>query len=149
MIKVLALLIGLALAGAAQAQIKCWTGANGKRACGDVPPPGARLETPRGAPAPKSSVPVPAPKASVPAATDTTKKSTPAPALQVQGNRSRQAQSQSQAAKAKAYLERVPSRGNIEDCKQAQEMLRKMGGGGRSQRTDVVKARSMAERNCP
>jgi hypothetical protein len=138
MIKGLVLLIGLALAGAAQAQIKCWTGANGKRACGDTPPPGARLETPRGAPAPK----VPA------AAAADTKKGAPAPVPQSRA-KSPAPDARTQTAAAKAYLNRPRDYGNPEDCKQAQEMLRKMGGGGRSQRTDAVKARAMAEKNCP
>ena len=142
MTKGLALLIGLALAGAAQAQIKCWTGANGKRACGDVPPPGARLETPKGAPAPKVSAPAPAP-----AATDAKKLGIPAAVPQDQGNRNPPTGSLTPAAKA--YLARPPSRGNMEDCKRAQETLRKMGGGGRSQRSDAVKARATAEKNCP
>lgn len=141
MIKGLALLIGLALAGAAQAQIKCWTGADGRRACGDTPPPGARLETPRGAPAPKVAAPAPAP-----AATDAKTQGAPVPVPQVQASGPRL---EPLTPAAKAYLARPPSRGNMEDCKQAQEMLRAMGGGGRSQRTDAVKARSMAERNCP
>jgi Domain of unknown function (DUF4124) len=142
MIKGLVLLIGLALAGAAQAQIKCWTGANGKRACGDTPPPGARLETPRGAPAPKVSAPAPAP-----AATDAKKQGVPAAVPQDQGTRKPPAGSLTAAEKA--YLARPPSRGNMEDCKKAQEMLRKTGGGGRSQRTDAVQARALAEKNCP
>ncbi len=140
MTKALLLLLGLALAGAAQAQIKCWTGADGKRACGDVPPPGARLETPKGAPAPKVSAPVPA-------ATDAKKQGVPAAVPQDQGTRKPPAGTLTAAEKA--YLARPPSRGNMEDCKQAQEMLGKMGGGGRSQRSDAVKARAMAEKNCP
>jgi len=145
MTKALLLLVGLALAGAAQAQVKCWTGANGKRACGDVPPPGARLETPRGTPAPKD--PAPAPKAPAPAAT-VAKKGAPAPVPQSQAT-SRAPDAKAQAAAAKAYLNRPRDYGNAQDCKRAQEMLRASGGGGRSQRSDAVKARAMAERNCP
>jgi len=150
MLKALMLLVGLALAGVAQAQIKCWTGANGKRACGDVPPPGVRLETPRGEPAPKA----PAPKQSAPA-TAGVRKAAPAPVPQSQAkNRARQVDPNSaagkaaQAAAAKAYLNRPPSRGDPMECKRAQDLLRAMGGGGRSQRTDAVKARAMAEENC-
>ena len=51
MTKTLVLLMGLALAGVAQAQIKCWTTADGKRACGDAPPPGAKVTTVKTAPA--------------------------------------------------------------------------------------------------
>jgi Domain of unknown function (DUF4124) len=139
--KALVLLIGLAFAGAAQAQIKCWTGADGKRACGDTPPPGARLETPRGAPAPKVAAPAPAP-----AAKDAKTQGAPVSAPQVQASGTRL---EPLTPAAKAYLARPRSSGNMEDCKQAQEKLRAMGGGGRSQRTDAVKARTMAERNCP
>jgi len=52
MSKILVLLMGLALAGVAQAQIKCWTTADGKRACGDAPPAGAKVTTVKVAPAP-------------------------------------------------------------------------------------------------
>ena len=40
--KTLLFLVFSVVAGAAQAQIKCWTGADGKRACGDAPPAGAK-----------------------------------------------------------------------------------------------------------
>jgi hypothetical protein len=136
MTKVLALLIGLALAGTAQAQIKCWTGADGKRACGDMPPPGARLETPKGAPLPREAAP---------AAADT-KKATPASAPQDQENRRRQAEAQRTDPKAPA--EKVPDIAKLQECERARELLREMGGGGRSRRTDAVKARAIAEQNC-
>ena len=135
-IKVLAIFIGLALAGTAQAQIKCWTGADGKRACGDMPPSGARLETPKGAPMRQDPAP---------AATDT-KKGTSAPAPQNQENRKRQAESRN--ANTKPQPERPPNSGNPRECERAREMLREMGGGGRSRRTDAVKARAIAEQNC-
>jgi Domain of unknown function (DUF4124) len=133
MTKVLALLIGLALAGTAQAQIKCWTGADGKRACGDLPPSGARLETPKGAPMPREPAP---------AATDT-KKGTSASMPQDQENRRRQAEYQKAAIKAEQERPH-----NMQECERAREMLREMGGGGRSKRTDAVKARALADRNC-
>lgn len=133
----LVLLVGFAFAGEAQAQIKCWTGIDGKRACGDLPPPGARLETPRGAP-------VPVPKDPAPAATDV-KKGTSASSPQDQDNRRRPAQSQNAAAKSD--LEKVHS-GNIQECERARETLRQMGGGGRSMRTDAVRARALADQNC-
>jgi hypothetical protein len=133
MTKGLVLLIGLALAGVAQAQIKCWTGADGKRACGDLPPPGARLETPRGAPAPQNRAP----------ATTDTKKATPASTPQDQENRRRQGESQKASTKA------APNSGNMQECERAREMLRAMGGGGRSKRTDTVKARALFANNCP
>ena len=45
-------------AGAAQAQVYCWTTKDGKRACGDTPPPGvkpAAVATPSAPPAPADS----------------------------------------------------------------------------------------------
>ena len=131
MIKVLVLLIGLTLAGVAQAQIKCWTDAKGKRSCGDVPPPGVKVETPKGAPA-----------------TADTKQATPAPAPQDEANRRRPGESQTAAAKA--YLAKQGKNNvNMRECERAREMLRAMGGGGRSQRTDAAKARALANDNCP
>jgi len=62
MTKTLVLLIGLALAGVAQAQIKCWTGADGKRACGDTPPPGAVVRTIKGPAASPGDAPAAAAK---------------------------------------------------------------------------------------
>ena len=134
LIRILALLIGLSLAGLAQAQIKCWTGADGKRACGDLPPPGARLETPKGAPAPQISAP---------AATDT-KKGTAASAPQ-DPNRGRQTGSQ---RTTRTHQEQAAPIGNPQDCDRARESLQAMGGGGRSKRTDAVKARAMYANNC-
>lgn len=139
MIRILTLLIGLALAGVAQAQIKCWT-VNGKRACGDTPPPGARLETPRGAPAPARQDPAPVAK--------DTKKEAQSSTPQDQEIRKRQNQNQSE--KAKAYLAKKGHTDvNATECERAKELLAAMKGGGRSKRTDAVKARALAENNCP
>ena len=46
------------LAGAAQAQVHCWTTKDGKRACGDTPPPGVKataISTPSAPSAPADS----------------------------------------------------------------------------------------------
>jgi hypothetical protein len=134
MTKVLVFLLGMTLAGLAQAQIKCWTGANGKRACGDLPPPGARLETPKGASAPK-----------VPAAAEA-KSGTPASAPPDQ--ESRRPQAESRKAATKAELKKLQDSGDPRECDRAKELLRAMGGGGTSQRTDAVRARGLAQRNC-
>ena len=136
MTKILVLLVGLAFSNLAQAQIKCWTGADGKRACGDLPPPGARLETPKGAPMPQVAAPT---------AVDTTKTPSAPPPL-YQENRKRQAEPQ--RATAKAPAEKIPDTVKVRNCERAQEMLREMGGGGRSKRSDAVKARRLAEQNC-
>ena len=130
MIRGLLLFIGLALAGAAQAQaqaqIKCWTGADGKRACGDLPPPGAKLKTLRGAPAPPPR-----------AATDV-KQETPASTPQGESQKT-----------ANMAMKKAPVTGNVQECERAKEILREMGGGGRSKRTDAVKARALYANNCP
>lgn len=136
MTKVVALLIGLALAGAAQAQIKCWTGANGKRVCGDVPPPGVRLETPRGAPAPQEP----------PRAAPDAKQGIPASRPQAQEIRKPQGESKKTTSMT---TKKVPATGNPQDCERARELLGAMGGGGRSKRTDAVKARALYQNNCP
>jgi hypothetical protein len=132
MTKVLAVLIGLSLAGVAQAQIKCWTGSDGKRACGDTPPPGARLETPRGAPAREAS-----------AAGD---KGTPA--TPPKGGNDGARQPEPQKAPGTINLEKGQSAGNQQECERARELLRAMGGSGGSQRTDAVRARALAQENC-
>jgi hypothetical protein len=137
MTKALVLLIGLALAGVAQAQIKCWTGANGKRACGDVPPPGAKLETPRGAPAPQE-----APRA----ATDA-KQGIPASTPQAQ--EIRKSQGEAEKTNTNMTMRKVPATGNPQECERARELLGAMGGGGRSKRTDAAKARALYQNNCP
>jgi hypothetical protein len=135
MTRVLVLFVGLAVASVAQAQIKCWTGANGKRACGDLPPPGVRLETPKGAPMPQEPAP---------ATTDAKKEPSASAPL---GQEIRRPQAESQRAAAKVSLERA----NVvkaQECERGQEMLREMGGGGRSKRTVAFKARRLAEQNC-
>jgi len=131
MIKVLVFFVGLALSGAAQAQIKCWTDAKGKRACGDTPPPGVKLETPRGAPAPQEA-PRPA-----------TEEKKGAAAAQ----ETRKPQGEPQKAAVKYRLEKGSPGGNPAECERAKELLAK-GGGGRSKRTDAVRARALADNNC-
>ena len=132
--KLLVLLVGIAIAGVAHAQVKCWTGTNGKRACGDLPPPGARLETPKGAPAPVQPAPAPV----------ETKKAAPARAPQDV----RKPQTDVQGEAARTPREKVPNISRMQACDRAQQTLRDMGGGGRSRRTDAVKARAAAEQNC-
>ena len=127
MIKTLVLLVGLAFTGMAQAQIKCWVEASGKRACGDSPPAGAKVLTSRGAPMPAETA--------TPAAPKDTQKS---PA----------AQAAPAASAARLRPQRVVSSVDPQKCGQAQEALSAMKAGGRSQRTDAVKARAMAQENC-
>src|SRR6185503_9278648 len=98
-------------AGAAQAQIKCWNDANGKRVCGDAPPPGAKTTTIKGT---ASSTPAPAP-----AAKDAKKSGPLTPAEQEQEYRKRQQEAQKSSAKAAA--EQKEKSLKSENCEQAQQ----------------------------
>jgi glucan-binding YG repeat protein len=124
------LLVAFAFAaGAAQAQIKCWTGADGKRACGDTPPPGAKVTTVR-----TESGPAPAPS---PASKDA--KAAPkgplTPAQQEQEYRKRQAEAQK--ASAKADQEQKDAQTKIENCNRARAALRTLETGERVVTTDA------------
>jgi len=126
------LLLTLALALAAtgvQAQIKCWNDANGKRVCGDAPPPGARVTTLRGPTGPEAA----------PAAKDggkDAKRGGPlTPAEQDQENRKRQAEAQK--ASAKAAEEKKNEEINRENCERAKEAVGSLEIGGRVARTDA------------
>jgi hypothetical protein len=116
-------------AGAAQAQIKCWTDASGKRACGDNPPPGAKVTTVR-----TESAPTPPP---APAAKDT--KAAPAgpltPAQQEQEYRKRQLDAQKAAAKAEQ--ERKDAQTKTDNCNRARNALRTLETGERIVTTDA------------
>ena len=116
-------------AGAAQAQIKCWTDASGKRTCGDTPPPGAKVTTVRT----ESSPAAPA----APASKDA--KGAPAgpltPAQQEQEYRKRQADAQKAAAKAEE--EQKNEQAKRENCDRARAALRTLEGGQRVVTTDA------------
>ena len=150
MSKILVLLIGLALAGVAQAQIKCWTTAEGKRACGDAPPAGAKVTTVRVSPAPAD------------AAAKDAKKGPLTPAEREQEYRKRQVEAQKAAAKADQKKQDDDAK--RENCERSQEMLRALESGQRIQRTDAkgeryyledaqrdqeaAKARAQVQQNC-
>lgn len=132
--KTLVLLIGLAFAGVAQAQIKCWTDANGKRACGDAPPPGAKVTTVRTPSAPAVAAPAAAgPGAPAPAAKDA-RKGPLTPAEREQEYRKRQAEAQKNAEKLEQ--ERKDTEAKRENCDRARESLRGLESGQRVMRTD-------------
>lgn len=161
MTKILVLLIGLAVAGVAQAQIKCWTTADGKRACGDAPPPGAKVHTVKVAPAAPAPAPAAAGAAKDGAAKDA-KKGPLTPAEREQDYRKRQAEAQKTAAKAEQ--DRQDSESKKENCERAREMLRTLESGQRIRRTDakgesvyledaqreqeVGKSRALVQQNC-
>jgi septal ring-binding cell division protein DamX len=142
----------------AQAQIKCWTDANGKRVCGDAPPAGAKVTTLKN----PSSAPAPAAAASKDGkdAKDA-KKGPMTPAEVEQDFRKRQADAEK--ASAKADLEAKEAATKKSNCASAQDTLRSMES-GRVQRIDAkgervylddaqvqqetVKARQLVEQWC-
>jgi hypothetical protein len=154
MSKILVLLLGLALAGVAQAQIKCWTTADGKRACGDAPPAGAKVTTLKVPNAPASA-------ATGDAAKDA-KKGPLTPADREQDYRKRQGEAQKAAAKADQKKQDEDAK--KENCQHSRDMLRTVESGQRIQRTDdkgeryylddaqreqeAAKARAQVQQNC-
>ena len=136
--KTLVLLVGLAFAGVAQAQIKCWTTAEGKRACGDAPPPGAKGTTVKVPAAP----PVAAPAAKGAAAKDA-KKGPLTSAEREQEYRKRQAEAQKTAQKADQ--EKKDADAKRENCERAREALRSLESGQRIARTDAKGERYFLE----
>ena len=108
--RILFFIAAAAFAAGAQAQIKCWN-ENGRRVCGDAPPPGARVTTLRGEPAPAA-----------PAAAAKDAKRPLTPAEQEAEFRKRQAEAAKSAEKAaEANKESSAKR---ENCERAKEALR-------------------------
>lgn len=123
----LILCFALALAaGSAQAQIKCWNDANGKRVCGDTPPPGVKGTTIRGTQTSE-------PPARPPGAKDAAKGPL-TPAQQEMEYRKRQAEAQKDAAKADAAAKEKELK--KQNCDQAQDSLRMLDSGQRIARTN-------------
>ena len=127
--KILVILLTVFAAGAAQAQIKCWTDVNGKRGCGDTPPPGAKVTTVRGT----TSEPAPAPAAASKDAKDA-KKGPMTAAEKEKDYRERQAEAQKAAAKADA--ERQDKVARNEGCERTKEYLRTLESGQRIARNN-------------
>ena len=113
---------------AAHAQIKCWNDANGKRVCGDAPPPGARVTILK---APSGPAPAPAAKDG---GKDAKKRGPLTPAEQEQDYRKRQAEAQKSAAKADE--ERKDAESKRENCERTRESVRTLEAGGRIARMD-------------
>jgi hypothetical protein len=128
--RILVFLVLAAAAGVAQAQIKCWTDASGKRACGDAPPPGAKVTTLKAAPAPEA----PPATASKDARKDA-RKGPLTPAEQEQEYRKRQQEAQKAAAKADE--EQKAAQAKIENCNRARGALRTLEAGERVAITDA------------
>lgn len=132
---ILAAALAAATAGAAHAQIKCWT-EGGKRVCGDTPPAGAKVTTVRGTSAsPATAAPAPAAPKDTAGKDDKAEKKGPlTPAEQEQEYRKRQAEAQKAAEKAAAeQRERAAKQGA---CEQARAALRTYETGQRVARTD-------------
>jgi hypothetical protein len=153
------ILLGLALAaGTAQAQIKCWTDASGKRTCGDTPPPGAKVTTLKG----PASGPGPAPEAKDSKNGKDAKKGPLTPAEQEQEYRKRRAEAEK--AGAQADKDKQAADAKKENCERAKEYLSSLEAGGRIPRTDAkgeryyldekqveqekAKARQVAQQSC-
>jgi hypothetical protein len=107
----LAFTAAAAVTGTVQAQIKCWN-EDGKRVCGDAPPPGAKVTTMRGAAS--------GPAEPAPAAKDA-KKGPLTPAEQEQEYRKKQAEAQKAAEKQAA--ENKNAEAKRYNCAQAREAL--------------------------
>jgi len=122
-------LVVLAFAcGAAQAQIKCWNDADGKRVCGDTPPAGARTTTIRGTSSSGDSAP------SAASQSGATKKGPLTPAEQEQEFRKRQMDAAKDAEKAAAAQKEASAK--KENCDQAQANVRNLESGQRQVRID-------------
>jgi len=121
-----------AASGGAHAQIKCWTGADGKRVCGDVPPPGSRTVTIKNPTGPAA----PPPSAKDAKDAKGAKKSGPmTPAEQEADFRKRQAEAQKAAAKAEQ--ERQDAEAKKENCARAREAAQTYESGQRVARTNA------------
>ncbi|MDW8468856.1 MAG: DUF4124 domain-containing protein [Burkholderiales bacterium] len=122
-----ALLALVAVSGAAQAQIKCWTEA-GRRVCGDTPPPGAKVTTVR---VPPPTEPAP------PAASKDAKGARPGPLTPAEQEQEfRRRRLEAQKAAEKAEQERQEAQARRENCERAREALRALESGQRIARTD-------------
>jgi len=157
--KTLIVLLSLAAAGAAQAQIQCWTTKDGKRECGDTPPPGAKVREIRGASAAPAA---PASPAAKDAAAKDAKKGPLTSAEQEQAYRKRQIEAEkARETEAKAQAQVAEKK---ENCERSRESLRALESGQRIARTDAkgeryfldeaqiaaeaAKAREAAQKSC-
>jgi hypothetical protein len=125
---------GAAFSLPAQAQIKCWNDANGKRVCGDAPPPGAKVTTLKGPSGPADPAPGAAAKDGKGGKDADKKKGPLTPAEQEQEYRKRQQESQKSAAKADE--QRKEAEAKRENCERSREVIRTLESGQRVGRID-------------
>ena len=128
--KILLFLAFAAAAGAAQAQIKCWS-EGGKRVCGDAPPPGAKVTTLRGSTGAEEPAPAPAAKD---AAGKDAKKGPLTPAEQEQDYRKRQLEAKK--ADAKAADEKRNADAKRQNCINARQAVTTLESGQRVMATN-------------
>jgi hypothetical protein len=121
-------LLALGVALAANAQVYCWNTKDGKRQCGDTPPPGVKATAIGGASAP-AAPPPPATDASGKAA----KKGPLTPTEQEQEFRKRQGEAQK--AREKEQQAREQAQAKQENCERARAALRTLESGQRIART--------------
>jgi len=123
------LILAFALAaGGAQAQIKCWN-QDGKRVCGDAPPPGAKVTTLK---SPSASEAPPAAAKDGAKDAKAAKKGPLTPAEQEQDYRKRQ--EEAQKASAKASEEARNAEAKRANCAQARQALVELESGQRISR---------------
>lgn len=119
------------LMSGAQAQVFCWNTKDGKRQCGDTPPPGVKA-TAMGAPsAPAAS---PAPAGAQDAAAKDAKKGPQTPAEQEQAFRKRQLDAEKSNEKEQQALQEAETK--KQNCERAREALRILESGLRIARVD-------------
>jgi hypothetical protein len=128
--KILLFLAFSLAASAVQAQIKCWN-QDGKRVCGDTPPPGAKVTTLQ---SPSSGPASPAPAAKDAKDTKDAKKGPLTPAEQEQDYRKRQAEAQKAADKTAA--EQKDAAAKKDNCSRAQNAVVELQSGQRLMRTN-------------
>jgi uncharacterized protein DUF4124 len=109
------------LASGAQAQVLCWTTKDGKRQCGDTPPPGVKT----------TAISTPAAPA---APADPAKKGAKPPADAEQEFRKRQIEAQKSREKEQQAQEQ--SEAKRQNCERAREALRALESGQRLSRVD-------------
>lgn len=109
----------------AQAQVYCWTTKDGKRQCGDTPPPGVKA-TAMGTPTAPAAAADPASKAA--------KKGAGGPADQEQEFRKRQIGAQKAREKDQQAQEQIDAK--LQNCERAREALRTLESGQRIARVD-------------
>jgi len=139
------------LAGASQAQVQCWTTKDGKRACGDTPPPGVKTTA--------ISAPAAPPTSSAPAdaSSKAAKKGSPEQEYQKR-------QADAQKARDKEQQAQQDAKAKQENCERARNSLRILESGQRISRVDkegeryfleeqeisqeTQRARESVQRNC-